>query len=274
MHASLYGAIFINIDCTKLELQEVQDMIIYFSGTGNSRYIAKRIADNIRDELIDANDKIKRRDTRTIQVNDRLVVVTPTYAWRIPWLVRDWIRKTYFQGVRQVWFVMSCGAEIGNAAKYNRLLCEEKDFDYMGTAQIVMPENYIALFHTPETEKARQIVSDAEPVIDNVCRQIVAGHAFAAPRNNLYDRVMSGPVNKLFYPLCVKAKAFHVSDDCIGCGKCVKLCPLNNITLENNKPVWGRKCTHCMACISYCPEKAIEYGKKSSKKERYYFEKL
>ena len=66
-------------------------MIIYFSGTGNSRYIANRIADNIRDELIDANDKIKRRDTRTIQVNDRLVVVTPTYAWRIPWLVRDWI---------------------------------------------------------------------------------------------------------------------------------------------------------------------------------------
>lgn len=64
MHASLYGAIFINIDCTKLELQEVQDMIIYFSGTGNSRYIAKRIADNMRDELIDANDKIKRRDTR------------------------------------------------------------------------------------------------------------------------------------------------------------------------------------------------------------------
>lgn len=52
MHASLYGAIFINIDCTKLELQEVQDMIIYFSGTGNSRYIAKRIADNIRDELM------------------------------------------------------------------------------------------------------------------------------------------------------------------------------------------------------------------------------
>ncbi len=72
-------------------------MIIYFSGTGNSRYIAKWIADNIRDELIDANDKIKRRDTRTIQVNDRLVVVTPTYAWRIPWLVRDWIRKTHFQ---------------------------------------------------------------------------------------------------------------------------------------------------------------------------------
>lgn len=249
-------------------------MIIYFSGTGNSRYIAKRIADKIQDELIDANDKIKRRDTRTIKVNGRLIIVTPTYVWRIPWLVRDWMIKTHFQGVSQVWFVMNCGGEIGNAAKYNRQLCDEKGFVYMGTAQIVMPENYIALFSTPETEKARMIVADAEPVINNVIRHIEEGHAFPAPRNNLYDRIMSGPVNRLFYPLCVKAKGFHVNDNCIGCGKCVKLCPLNNIALENGKPVWGKKCTHCMACISYCPKKAIEYGKKSAEKERYYFEKL
>lgn len=249
-------------------------MILYFSGTGNSRYIAKRIADKIQDELIDANDKIKRRDTRTIKVNGRLIIVTPTYAWRIPWLVRDWIIKTHFQGVCQVWFVMDCGGEIGNAAKYNRQLCEKKGFVYMGTAQIVMPENYIALFSTPETEKARMIVADAEPVINNVIRHIEEGRAFPAPRNNLYDRIMSGPVNRLFYPLCVKANAFHVNDVCSSCGKCVKLCPLNNITLESGKPVWGKKCTHCMACISYCPKKAIEYGKKSLKKERYYFEKL
>lgn len=249
-------------------------MIIYFSGTGNSRYIAQRIADNIQDELVDANDKIKRRDTRTIKVNGRLVIVTPTYAWRIPWLVRDWIRKTHFQGVCQVWFVMNCGGEIGNAAKYNRQLCEEKGFQYMGTAQIVMPENYIALFGTLEPEKARQIVADAEPIINYAIRQIAAGSAFPTPRNNLYDRIMSGPVNRIFYPLCVKANAFHATDDCISCGKCVKLCPLNNIKLKNGKPVWGKKCTHCMACISYCPKRAIEYGKKSSEKERYYFEKL
>ena len=62
--------------------------------------------------------------------------------------------------------------------------------------------------------------------------------------------------------------------DCIGCGKCVELCPLNNIHLENGKPLWGKNCTHCMACICYCPKEAIEYGKKSRGKPRYHFEAL
>jgi epoxyqueuosine reductase QueG len=49
---------------------------------------------------------------------------------------------------------------------------------------------------------------------------------------------------------------------------------LNNIRLENGKPVWGKNCTHCMACICYCPKEAIEYGKKSKGKPRYHFEAL
>ena len=61
---------------------------------------------------------------------------------------------------------------------------------------------------------------------------------------------------------------------CIGCGKCEKLCPLNNITLQNARPVWGTNCTQCMACICYCPTRAIEYGKKSAGKPRYHFEEL
>ena len=249
-------------------------MIIYFSGTGNSRYIANRIADKLHEQLLNINDKIKENDTQPVRVNRRLIIVAPTYAWRIPGIVRDWIAKTEFEGAQQAWFVMDCGGEIGNAAKYNRQLCDEKGFGYMGTAQILMPENYIALFGTPEPEQARQIVSKAEPVIDAVIKEIAAGHAFSKPRNNLYDRMMSGPVNKLFYPLFVNARAFHVHKECVGCGKCVKVCPLNNITLKSGKPVWGKKCTHCMACISYCPTQAIEYGKHSMRKARYTFEKL
>lgn len=61
---------------------------------------------------------------------------------------------------------------------------------------------------------------------------------------------------------------------CIGCGKCVQLCPLNNIRLDKDKPVWGSNCTHCMACICYCPKEAIEYGKRSVGKPRYHFEAL
>ena len=61
---------------------------------------------------------------------------------------------------------------------------------------------------------------------------------------------------------------------CTGCGKCVKVCPLNNVTMKNKKPVWEKHCTHCMACICYCPAEAIEYGRKSVGKPRYCFENL
>ena len=60
----------------------------------------------------------------------------------------------------------------------------------------------------------------------------------------------------------MKSDAFRTDAACVGCGQCVKNCPLNNITLKDRKPVWGKQCTHCMACICYCPTEAIEYGKR------------
>ena len=249
-------------------------MILSYSGTGNSRYVAKRIAAVLSDEILSMNDRIKAGDTSPVEANERLIIVTPTYAWRIPRIVRDWLTKTEFPGAKQVWFVMTCGSEIGNAAQYNRGLCREKQLAYMGTAQIVMPENYIAMFDAPQADEARQIVARAEPDIDRALSAIAANQAFPLPRDNLYDRFMSGPVNPIFYSFCVKAKPFTASDACIGCGKCAALCPTNNINIQNGKPVWGGDCTHCMACICYCPAEAVEYGKKSLGKPRYHYEAL
>ena len=249
-------------------------MILYFSGTGNSNYVAKRIADAPGDALVNLNDRIKAGDTSPVETGERLIVVTPTYAWRIPRVVRDWLRKTELRGAKQVWFVMTCGSEIGNADKYNRELCAEKAISCMGTAQIVMPENYIAMFSAPQADEAREIVAKTEPNIDCVIASIQSNQPFAPTRNNLYDRFMSGPVNLIFYKFCVKADAFTVSDTCISCGQCAKRCPMNNVTLKDGKPVWGKACTHCMACICYCPVSAIEYGKKSVGQPRYHFEAL
>lgn len=248
-------------------------MVLYFTGTGNSRYIAQRIADKLQDELISINDRIKANDKQEIKAQKRIVIITPTYAWRIPRTVKEWLTKTEISGAKQVWFVMNCGAQIGNASKYNKKLCEEKDLAYMGTAQIIMPENYIAMFGVPNAEQARKIVKNAETDIDNAAAVIADNRKLTSPQKFIY-KFMSGPLNVVYYPFCVKARAFTVSDACIGCGKCAKLCPLNNITIDNKKPVWGKNCTHCMACISYCPTKAIEYGKKSIGKPRYHFEEL
>ena len=246
-------------------------MILYFSGTGNSNYVAKRIADALGDALVNLNDRIKSGDTLPVETGERVIIVTPTYAWRIPRIVRDWLRKTELRGAKQAWLVMTCGSEIGNADKYNRELCAEKAIFCMGTVQIVMPENYIAMFSAPQADEAREIVAKAEPNIDCVIASIQSNQPFAPTRNNLYDRFMSGPVNPIFYKFFVKADAFTASSACIGCGQCVKRCPMNNVTFKDGKPVWGKACTHCMACICYCPVSAIEYGKKSVGQPRYHF---
>ena len=233
-------------------------MVLYFTGTGNSRYLARRIAEGLDMPLYDLNACIKAGDTAPVQTGRDVVLVTPTYAWRIPRVVSEWLGKTALTGAERLWFVMDCGSEIGNAAGYNRQLAAQKQLQYMGTAQIIMPENYIAMFNAPQKEQARSIVEQAEPALQKVLTQLKAGQEFPPPRDNLYDRFMSGPVNPVFYRFFVKADAFRATDACIGCGKCVELCPLNNIHLENGKPVWGKNCTHCMACICYCPKEAIE----------------
>ena len=249
-------------------------MILYFSGTGNSEYTAKRIREETDDNIMNLGEKIRSRDFSSIHSDTPWVVAAPTYAWRIPRILQEWLEKTELTGNRTIYFVMTCGGNIGNAGRYLKKLTDAKGLNYAGCAQIIMPENYIAMFNAPQKEQARSIVEQAEPAFQKVLAQLKAGQEFPPPRDNLYDRFMSGPVNPVFYRFFVKADAFRATDACIGCGRCVELCPLNNIRLENGKPVWGKNCTHCMACICYCPKEAIEYGEKSKGKPRYHFEAL
>ena len=165
---------------------------------------------------------------------------------------------------------MTCGGQIGGAGQHNQALAQEMGLTYQGTVQIIMPENYIALFQAPQAEEARQIVAQAEPEIDRAIAAIAKSQPFGPTPKHLLNRFLSGPVNPFFYSAVVKDKAFTASAACNGCSQCVKRCPLNNVTLQDSKPVWGGRCTHCMACICYCPTEAIEYGKKSRGKPRYH----
>ena len=72
-------------------------MVLFFTGTGNSRYIAERIAEALGDEFLSMNDHIKAGDYSPVEADERLVIVTPTYAWRIPRIVRDWLVKRAFR---------------------------------------------------------------------------------------------------------------------------------------------------------------------------------
>ena len=78
-------------------------MVIYFSGTGNSKYITDRIAGGLQEKLLSMNERIKSGNTGSVKTGENLIVVVPTYAWRIPRVVSDWIGQTEFVGVKNVW---------------------------------------------------------------------------------------------------------------------------------------------------------------------------
>ena len=244
-------------------------MILYFSGTGNSEYTARRIGKEIDDEVINLFDKIRTIDYSDMKSERPWVIVVPTYAWRIPHIVSDWLEKTNFSGNKGIYFVMTCGGSIGNAGKYLETLCTEKNMNYCGCAEIVMPENYIALFSTPTEDQALQIIERAESVIDNTALHIKNRDKLPKRDISFGDKMNSGIINALFYPVFVNAKKFYATENCVSCGKCVNVCPLKNIRIENGKPKWGDHCTHCMACICKCPKEAIEYGKHSKGLPRY-----
>ncbi|MBC8570570.1 EFR1 family ferrodoxin [Zongyangia hominis] len=244
-------------------------MILYFSGTGNSEYAAKRIGKAIDDEVVNLFERIQSSDFAKMYSQRPWVVVVPTYAWRIPRIVQKWLEQTPLFGNSEIYFVMTCGGSIGNAGKYLQKLCAKKKMTYRGCMGILMPENYIALFSTPAEEQARPILDQAKDVIDRTARFLQNGESFPKADISFGDKMNSGIVNDLFYPMFVHAKKFYATDGCVSCGKCVSVCPLKNVRLENGKPVWGKDCTHCMACISRCPKEAIEYGNHSKGLPRY-----
>lgn len=66
----------------------------------------------------------------------------------------------------------------------------------------------------------------------------------------------------------MNTKKFYANDKCTGCGICESVCNCNTIKVDK-KPSWGKECTQCLACMHFCPVKAIQYGKGTEKKGRY-----
>ena len=65
-------------------------------------------------------------------------------------------------------------------------------------------------------------------------------------------------------------KNFWTNKRCDGCGICLKVCPVNNIKMNEGKPEWLHKCEQCVACMQWCPQRSIQYNKATTYRERYH----
>ncbi len=244
-------------------------MIIYFTGTGNSRYLADILATQLGDSALDASRLIRSGEHPDFESDKPYVFVSPVYAWRLPRLFEKWLRTCSFAGNKQAYFILNCGSEIGAAGNYIEKLCKQTKLVFMGTAEVVMPDNYIVMFDASAKEEAEGIIDKAREQMLRIAEQIETQAKFDRVKSTLLGHIYSSIVNPCFYTFYIRTSKFYATDACINCGKCTNACMLNNISLKNGKPVWGKDCTHCMACISGCPVEAIEYGRNTKGRRRY-----
>ena len=121
-------------------------MIVYFSGTGNSAYVAKRLQRELQDEGFDLFSSIRQRKKDTLYAKQPWVIVAPTYAWRIPRVVQEWLKAVELTGSRELYFVMTCGGSIGNAGAYLERLCKEKGNKCEGFCEQCLDQSFILSF--------------------------------------------------------------------------------------------------------------------------------
>ncbi len=167
-------------------------MVLYFTGTGNSRYLARRIAEGLEMPLYDLNAYIKAGDTAPVQTGRDVVLVTPTYAWRIPRVVSEWLGKTALTGAERIWFVMDCGSEIGNAAGYNRQLAAQKQLQCNPKAKTI---SYWK--NTSDNAIIRSFIDYAGSTITNKLETLMAGGCIVqrVDENLTYDYLHSSEDN-------------------------------------------------------------------------------
>ena len=250
-------------------------MVLYFSATGNTEFIAQEIAKRLGDTCVNLLDRFKTNDLTPLHSETPFVICAPVYVCEMPRFMSAYLKKQTFSGSKDVYFVFTSGGYCGISGVLAKAIFRKKKMVWHGHAEFKMPRNYVANDAYPmlsARETADRILA-AWRQIDPVVSTIRAGGRLSARHVFLFESAITIPFNPVWCKLKLRARDFHTTDKCIGCGKCVKLCPLNNITWRDRKPVWGDNCTHCMACIGNCPAEAIEYGNITQNKEKYNFGK-
>jgi ferredoxin/flavodoxin len=239
-----------------------RNLILYFSGTGNSLAAAKRIAKEIGDTDIRPMAAFPNPEGEY----ERVGFVFPCYAAGLPRFVKNYINSLDTEKLISDYFfaVETYGGWPGNSNTQLNKILQSKGEALSFAINIKMFSNYIALYAMKDNEK--DMAKEADVELSSVAVSIRK-----KMRNSATHRAfLMGIFYSIGLPAMLKkVKDFHVSDDCISCNKCVQLCPTENIRMEAGKPNIGLNCEQCMACIQWCPMQAINYKTKTVGKKRY-----
>lgn len=252
-------------------------MLFFFSGCGNSRHVAETIAAGLNGSLIFIPEAAREgRYEYELAKGESLGFVFPVYSWAPPKLVLDFINKMSLKtDPDYLYFACTCGDECGLTEKVFRKAIEAKGWSLSACFSVQMPETYIGMpgFKLDTAENARRKIDAADADLKVLLPRLQNKEKFSKMIVGSLAWAKSRLVNPGFNRFATDDRKYHTTEACIHCGKCLSVCPLQNITLEDGRPVWHGHCTMCMACYHHCPANAIQYGKATEGKGQYCFGK-
>ncbi len=243
--------------------------IYYFSGTGNSLWVAKQLKDKLQDTKLVSISKIVNND----KIEDKSSVigfVFPIYMWNMPFIIRRFIEKLIVNKETYYFSVVTNAGSPGNTLNILNKMLKNKNVKLFSGFSITMPSNYIVFSGAEKDEKINKLTNMASKRISEIKNVILNRETSKLETSNLFINIIGSVVYKFSKSHVNKMdKNYWADDKCNGCKICEKICPVENIIMESDKPKWLGHCEQCMACIQYCPQESIQFGKKSGIKKRY-----
>ena len=257
--------------------------IYYFSGTGNSLAVAKDIADKTGGILIPIASLL---DKKMIMSDANVIgIIFPVYYGEPPIIIKEFAGKLENLQQKYIFAVCTYGGAAMASLRILRSIIHSNGGELSAAYGIHMPQNS---FYKPR-ENHQEIYSGWKKKLELIVNNIKA-KAKGMFYSNIVLELLLVPIQSIFIrPICKKSFikqtnmppnskieelvrmmdiSFRSNEKCNGCGICSKVCPVSNIKINDNKPVWLHHCETCLACYNWCPNKAIQGGITS--KDYYY----
>ncbi len=230
--------------------------IYYFTGTGNSMRAARVIAKALGDTEIVS----MRMDPKDVPAADCDVIgfIYPVYHWTMPAPAVAFVEQLEINPDAYIFVVAMPSFICGIACERLAQILENKGavINYGNLVNSVA--NYAIVYPPFPFPKLR--VPKTEKKLKRIAEEIASGKEKDYPRASSFIKRRRDKVMVPYLELQKYAdNPFTISEDCVSCGICSKVCPCNNIKLVEGRPAFLHHCANCMACVVSCPKRAIGY---------------
>lgn len=242
---------------------------LYFSGTGNSEYIAQCFSERMGAECHSIEENIDFASL--LHTHDTIAVCYPIYGSSVPRIMRDFTAR-HNTALMEKKLIIFCTQMMfsGDGARAFARLIQGCDSRVIYAEHFNMPNNIsnFWLFPVRDAERRRKQKA-ADCKLDRVCRDVQCG--IVKRRGwGVFSKLL-GKFQNAYWSTIEKGRAgsFAADSDCNRCGLCVRRCPVQNLELTEASVMQKNNCILCCRCVHLCPQKAASVMLHTKPKRQY-----